>query len=40
MRDSPVTCHDTLLQTIQASQMVAANAINDADDPRTRAALE
>ena len=32
--------HDTLLQTIQASKMVAADAIRDADDPRTRAALE
>jgi signal transduction histidine kinase len=32
--------HDTLLQTIQASKMVAAEAINDADNPRTRAVLE
>jgi signal transduction histidine kinase/ligand-binding sensor domain-containing protein len=32
--------HDTLLQTIQASKIVAANAIHDAHDPRTSAALE
>jgi signal transduction histidine kinase/ligand-binding sensor domain-containing protein len=33
--------HDTLLQTIQASKMVATDAVNDADDPvLTRATLE
>jgi hypothetical protein len=32
--------HDTLLQTIQATQMVAADAVNDAETPHMVATLE